>query len=101
MRDTHVASSVVDVLFTFVDVSLKTRISTKTKHAPGDCLRTLDRIEEAPKAKSSPLQVRKNNIVRVGAGFELATFTARGEGSQPEIGSCERGAVRGGLYSIK
>ena len=22
---------------------------TKTKHAPGDCLRTLDRIEEAPK----------------------------------------------------
>ena len=27
---------------------------TKTKHAPGDCLRTLDRIEEAPGAKLGP-----------------------------------------------
>ena len=70
---------------------------TKTKHAPGDCLRTLDRIEEAPKqnrARSGEKKYKGRSRFRTGDLHRLR------KGSQPEIASSEREVELADLYSI-
>ena len=69
---------------------------TKTDNAPGDCLRTLDRIVGGTSSKIGPAEVKKNIRVNLLRFDPVATRSPSGQ--RAEEGRIDGEVPAGGLY---